>query len=113
MTDWRHRAACRGHDNPELWFPLDEERPDALALAICAGCPVQAECLAFALDHGLDFGVFGGLTRGERRELHRPARPRKVRAPRPRARRPVTGSHCLRGPDGRFIPATVKEEESA
>lgn len=47
--DWRTQAACLGRD-PELFFPhpSDREGEDA-AVAVCWGCPVEADCLAHAL----------------------------------------------------------------
>lgn len=76
-TEWQHRAACRDED-PELFFPVSEMGPGARqvaqAKAVCARCPVRAECLTSALDSGLDYGIFGGLTGGERRKLHRRSR---------------------------------------
>lgn len=55
----------------DLFFPVSEEDTDRAeaAKAICARCPVQAACLQFALNHGEDHGVWGGLTEGERREV--------------------------------------------
>jgi len=49
-TEWRSRAACLGAD-PELFFPAAEGGPVydaqvAAAKAMCARCPVTAECLA-------------------------------------------------------------------
>lgn len=73
-TDWRHRAACRDED-PELFFPVSEVGPGARqvtqAKAVCARCPVRAECLDNALRNGLNDGIFGGMTERERRELVR------------------------------------------
>lgn len=73
-TDWRHRAACQDED-PELFFPVSDLGPGARqaqeAKAVCARCPVRARCLEYALDNGLDFGIFGGATEHERRELTR------------------------------------------
>lgn len=68
---WMGAAACLDED-AEQFFPLAEEGPlnerqIAQAKAVCARCPVRAECLRFALDNGLDHGVFGGLTARERR----------------------------------------------
>ena len=60
---------CRSED-PELYFaesPTDVE----LAKAICQGCPVRAECLAWALEANQDHGVWGGLSEEERRSLRR------------------------------------------
>ncbi|MGH3758030.1 WhiB family transcriptional regulator [Actinophytocola sp.] len=76
-TDWRNRAACRDED-PELFFPISDVGPAARqaeqAKAVCARCPVRAQCLNFALDNGLDHGIFGGTTERERRELARRTR---------------------------------------
>jgi len=72
--DWRQRAACRDED-PELFFPVSDTGPGARqaeqAKAICARCPVRELCLDYALDSGLDHGIFGGTTETERRELRR------------------------------------------
>lgn len=77
--DWRHDAACNDED-PELFFPVSEIGPGARqtaeAKAVCARCPVREACLHYALDHGLDDGIFGGTTERERRALAR-ARPRR------------------------------------
>lgn len=74
MTGWGDLAACRGEDS-ELFFPISEVGPGARqaakAKAVCARCPVRSECLAYALDNGLDYGVFGGTTADERRRLAR------------------------------------------
>jgi WhiB family redox-sensing transcriptional regulator len=64
---WMRDAACREH--PEVaWFPRQGVRPEH-AKAVCRGCLVRAECLAFALDQpdDADYGVWGGTTRAERR----------------------------------------------
>ena len=36
---------------------------------ICRGCPAQAPCLAWALDHGITDGVWGGTTEDQRRAI--------------------------------------------
>jgi WhiB family redox-sensing transcriptional regulator len=49
---------CQVND-PDLWFaesPADLER----AKALCAGCPVRAQCLAGALARHEPWGVWGG-----------------------------------------------------
>ncbi|HEY2579006.1 MAG TPA: WhiB family transcriptional regulator [Streptosporangiaceae bacterium] len=73
-TRWAARGACRGSD-PELFFPIAHAGPAASQLAkaraICAQCPVQRECLEFAVESGQDFGVWGGMSEGERRVLRR------------------------------------------
>jgi WhiB family redox-sensing transcriptional regulator len=64
-TDWRNEAACTSED-PELFFPVGEDGP---AKTVCRECPVRAECLRWALDHGEDYGVWGGMSADERRML--------------------------------------------
>jgi WhiB family transcriptional regulator, redox-sensing transcriptional regulator len=71
-TYWPVRAACR---HPELLFPEGIAGP-ALRIAdqakqICGRCPVQARCLNWALDHEAAFGIWGGFTEVERRDLRR------------------------------------------
>ncbi len=74
------RPACVDHD-PELFFPLGEQgRPGPQpkvdpqverAKTICGGCPARQDCLQGALERQEAFGVWGGLTSKERRELLR------------------------------------------
>jgi WhiB family redox-sensing transcriptional regulator len=72
--DWRHFAACLDED-PELFFPVGDTGPALLqvveARAVCARCPVRVECLTWALETGQNYGVWGGYTEDERRELKR------------------------------------------
>lgn len=78
--DWRDRAACRDVD-PELFFPATDIGPLCRqqinrAKAVCARCPVQAECLSFAL-RNLSDGVAGGLTASERCQVRSSASRRR------------------------------------
>jgi len=72
---WVKMASCKGQT--ELFFPNEEEsRGKAgimyrLAKAICKDCPVAKECLRYSLDEQIFFGVFGGKTPNERKELYR------------------------------------------
>lgn len=72
---WQDHGACQGLD-PDLFFPDDTDQ-DAIAAAkaICAACPVRAECLDHALAHRERHGIWGGLTERERRPLRRPIPP--------------------------------------
>ena len=58
---WPCRAACRDMDT-DLWFPVGMA-VDPLVLAVCGSCPVQGECLDFAIATGQK-GVWGGHDRG-------------------------------------------------
>lgn len=67
---WQRDAACLEH--PEVnYFP---ERGGSLepAKAVCAGCLVRAECCAYAVEQGVEHGVWGGTSPQARRAL-RPA----------------------------------------
>lgn len=66
--DWRERAVCASTD-PELFFPLKGGGKLGPALAVCAGCPVREQCLAFALDNRIMHGIWGGLSERRRRRL--------------------------------------------
>lgn len=69
---WAEFAACKDVE-PELFFPVSEVGLGALQVEVakgyCLSCPVREICLAFALDEGLDHGVFGGKSAQERRAL--------------------------------------------
>ena len=69
--DWPEQALCAQSD-PEAWFP-EAGGSATLAKAICARCPVQAPCLAYALGHPELRGVWGGLSERERRAVRRGA----------------------------------------
>ena len=70
--NWRVRAACAGTD-PELFFPVGETGLSQTqiweAKQVCHACPVQWTCLAWAVLHGMDEGIWGGSTASERRAM--------------------------------------------
>ena len=72
--DWRYEAPCLSHD-PELFFPIGDSGPAVdqveQAKVVCRTCPVMQECLAWALETGQDFGVWGGMSESERLSLRR------------------------------------------
>jgi len=65
--------------DPDEWFPvataIAPARAEARsALALCAACPVRAECLEFALRHWRSVGrhgIWGGLVEAERASAYR------------------------------------------
>ena len=75
--DWQRRGACVGIDQPDRFHP-DTSGPTPRSLTdLCHGCPVLAECFAWALEHE-SYGVWGGVnwqavTRAER-DAYRAAR---------------------------------------
>ena len=72
---WQVRAACRGpHADiffPPLQFERREEKREreGRAKAICMTCPVQRDCLDYALAIREPHGIWGGLNEAERRLL--------------------------------------------
>jgi WhiB family redox-sensing transcriptional regulator len=75
--DWQAGAACRvavgaGTATADLWFSVDKVA-QAAAARICGDCPVRVECLAWALQHGEEHGVWGGRTEKQRRAIQRAA----------------------------------------
>lgn len=84
---WRADAACARPEHRGLdWFPGRGE-PTRHLKAVCATCPVRAECLDAALDAGEHHGIWGGLSERERRNVRRTA---------PKRRRPDVADLVLR-----------------
>ena len=77
---WFGVAACRGTDINEF-FPDSGVRP-MRAMALCWNCPVRLDCLEWAIENHVHWGVWGGLTERERfREKRRrrlPSLPRSA-----------------------------------
>lgn len=65
---WTLRAACREVD-PELFFPATE-KDAGRGKEVCRRCPVRNECLVSALESDERFGIWGGLSEGERGWTH-------------------------------------------
>ncbi len=72
--DWQLQGSCQGL-NSSVFFHPDGERGSARsrradrAKAICLRCPVLEQCRRHALSAREPYGVWGGLTEEERREL--------------------------------------------
>lgn len=75
---WMGEAACTGRLDldtaffPEGTQPRSYRRATAPAVALCAACPVAAQCLEYALgfERGRAgrWGVWGGMTPDERQD---------------------------------------------
>lgn len=66
---WVVFSACRERD-PAIFFPEDRAGSEA-AIAICATCPVRADCLEYAIEADIRYGVWGGMTEKQRRRFVR------------------------------------------
>lgn len=65
---------CRNYD-PDRWFPLGTgptaDADTEFAKSVCGLCPAKSACLTWAIDHGVEFGIWGGMTELERRAVRR------------------------------------------
>ena len=67
--DWRAQALCAKFD-PDLFFaPGAIEHKEAKR--VCRDCPVQSQCLSYAMTTPVDHGIWGGMTERERRRHRR------------------------------------------
>jgi WhiB family redox-sensing transcriptional regulator len=64
--------------DPEVFFPVGVTgvavTAIAAAKAICADCDAQSACLEFALTTNQEYGIWGGTSEEERRDLRRARR---------------------------------------
>lgn len=69
---WMLTAPCRGAD-AEVFYPDDEKDPQAYreARLICSMCTHLDECLSYALENGIDTGMWGRTTPKQRRRYRR------------------------------------------
>jgi WhiB family redox-sensing transcriptional regulator len=67
QSGWESRASCRDADSEIFFAPAGIQEHSAKA--VCRTCPVRWECLAYALRHRVEHGVWGGLTERERRKV--------------------------------------------
>jgi WhiB family redox-sensing transcriptional regulator len=71
MNTWRDHAACQGADDG-LFFPGTTGKANAAkALRICQTCVVANQCLQHALTAPEQYGVWGGKTEQELRNMRR------------------------------------------
>lgn len=66
-SDWAERAACKDKETakffPSKWdefYVVDN---------FCKTCPVRLECLSFALDNKIEFGIWGGHNTKSRKRI--------------------------------------------
>jgi len=66
---WQLLGLCRQVD-PELFFP-EQGQPPTDAKRVCWRCEVRVTCLEWALATREPFGIWGGKTASERRDMLR------------------------------------------
>jgi len=72
VVTWRDLASCAEAD-PDAFFP-EKGGSTRKARQVCAACPVAAQCLDYALEREEPFGIWGGMTASQRRQLLRRGR---------------------------------------
>ncbi len=68
---WHREARCAEFDVNYAWFHSTDVREIKHAIRVCQGCPVVNQCLEDALSRDDNWGVWGGLTDRQRRQLRR------------------------------------------
>jgi hypothetical protein len=74
---WQDDALCKafadqhGTDVADRIFFADNSNPSGQEKArrICMECPVWQQCLAYSVANDIEFGLWGGTTADERREV--------------------------------------------
>ena len=68
--DWMAQASCRGKPTA-MFFPRSDDGA-AEARALCASCPVAAQCLEYALNNKqAPVGIWGGTDERERARIRK------------------------------------------
>jgi len=57
-TEWYEQGRCF---NTQLDFFTDHYWEVKACVLMCAGCPVRVQCLEYALDEGIEHGIWGGV----------------------------------------------------
>lgn len=68
-VEWQDSALCAQTD-PEAFHP-EKGGSTKEAKRVCQACEVKDECLEYALEHNMRFGIWGGLSERERRRLQK------------------------------------------
>jgi WhiB family redox-sensing transcriptional regulator len=77
MTHWMLSPERKCHGEPIETFvttgDADDEPPypSPRARALCNGCQFRPDCLQFALDNDIDYGVWGGMSAYQREQISR------------------------------------------
>ena len=74
IWEWQVRGSCRGMNSDLFFHPEGERGParadrEARAKTVCLGCQVIRQCRDHALAVKEPYGVWGGLSVAERKEI--------------------------------------------
>jgi WhiB family redox-sensing transcriptional regulator len=62
--EWRKSAECKGADTNDFFLTAQEKVREMKKL--CNACGVRTQCLNFALENEISWGIYGGMTAQER-----------------------------------------------
>lgn len=74
VYEWQYDGLCREVDPEDFFSPEAERgtpkaRREEAAKALCARCPVIEQCREHALTVQEPYGVWGGMSESDRREI--------------------------------------------
>ena len=71
-TSWMQHGNCYqlGRAVTTMMFP-ERGAMSSEARQFCVGCPVAEPCLWYAIDHRINYGIWGGLGLRERKRIRR------------------------------------------
>ncbi|HVF18647.1 MAG TPA: WhiB family transcriptional regulator [Mycobacteriales bacterium] len=86
IWEWQLQGRCRGLDSDLFFHPDGDRGPsrstrERAAQAICADCPVIAQCARQSLASREPYGVWGGLTESDRDDILSGRRPAPAYVP--------------------------------
>lgn len=66
---WRVGARCLRQGDDDTNNAFFNSGSSTTARKICAECPVRTPCLEYALEHAIQYGIWGGLSTKQRRKI--------------------------------------------
>jgi WhiB family redox-sensing transcriptional regulator len=75
-TSWMASDDKKCRNEPTTTFITDDDVeeppfPSPRAQELCNSCPFRPECLNYALENGIEYGVWGGMSGYQRQQLQR------------------------------------------
>lgn len=78
VWDWQLDGLCRGYESSVFFHPEGERgrartSREQNAKRVCNECPVLQQCRSHALEANEPYGVWGGMSAGDRADYYRMA----------------------------------------
>jgi len=65
---WMEFAACKGADSEIFFAESGWHTANAKAQEYCRNCTVYKDCMKFAIDNDITYGIWGGLSPNQRKK---------------------------------------------